>query len=45
MQSYTQLIQKVHVKDGIVEYIEVLQGIDNGWNNKQRQIDAPEEKD
>ena len=45
MQSYTQLIQKVHVKDGIVEYIEVLQGIDNGWNNKQGQIDAPEEKD
>lgn len=35
IKPYTQLIQKVHVKDGMVEKIEVLQGVDNGWNNKQ----------
>ena len=45
IKPYTQLIQKVHVKNGEVEKIEILQGIDNGWNNKQGQIDAPEEKD
>lgn len=35
IKPYTQLIQKVHVKDGVVERIEVLQGVDNGWSNKQ----------
>lgn len=44
MQSYTQLIQKIHVRDGVVEQIEVLQGTDNGWVNKQGQIDATEEE-
>jgi hypothetical protein len=23
------------VKDGVVERIEILQGVDNGWSNKQ----------
>ena len=31
IKEYVQLIQKIHVKDGVVEKIEVLQGIDNGW--------------
>jgi len=35
IKPYTQLIQKVHVKDGQVERIEILQGVDNGWSNKQ----------
>jgi len=35
IKPYTQLIQKVHVKDGQVERIEILQGVDNGWLNKQ----------
>jgi hypothetical protein len=35
IKPYTQLIQKVHVKDGAVERIEILQGVDNGWSNKQ----------
>lgn len=35
IKPYTQLIQKIHVKDGVVEQIEVLQGVDNGWTNKQ----------
>ena len=35
IKPYTQLIQKVHVKDGVVERIEILQGVDNGWSNKQ----------
>ena len=35
IKPYTQLIQKVHVKDGQVEKIEILQGVDNGWSNKQ----------
>jgi hypothetical protein len=35
IKPYTQMIQKVHVKDGQVERIEILQGVDNGWANKQ----------
>ena len=35
IKPYTQMIQKVHVKDGQVERIEILQGVDNGWSNKQ----------
>lgn len=35
IKEYTQLIQKVSVKDGQLESIEVLQGVDNGWTNKQ----------
>jgi hypothetical protein len=35
IKPYTQLIQKVHVKDRVVERIEILQGVDNGWSNKQ----------
>lgn len=27
----TQVIQKIHVKDGKVEKIEIIQGIDTGW--------------
>ena len=44
MQEYTQLIQKIHVKDGVVGHIEVLQGTDNGWVNKQGQNNATEEE-
>lgn len=36
IKPYTQLIQKVHVKDGTVEKIEILQGEDTGWTNKQQ---------
>lgn len=43
MQSYTQLIQKINVKDGVVQNIEVLQGTDNGWVNKQGIIHAEKE--
>lgn len=43
MQSYTQLIQKIHVKDGVIQTVEVLQGTDNGWVNKQGVVDAEEE--
>lgn len=35
IKPYTQLIQKVHVKDGELERVEILQGVDNGWANKQ----------
>jgi hypothetical protein len=35
IKPYTQLIQKVHVTDGEVENIEIIQGVDNGWTNKQ----------
>ncbi len=35
IKPYTQLIQKVHVTNGVVERIEILQGVDNGWSNKQ----------
>lgn len=31
IKEYIQLIQKVHVKDGVVEKTEILQGVDNGW--------------
>lgn len=36
IKEYTQLIQKIHVKDGIVEHIEILQGTDHGWKNAQK---------
>lgn len=36
IKEYVQLIQKVHVKDGKLDTIEVLQGVDNGWTNKQQ---------
>lgn len=36
IKEYTQLIQKIHVKDGLVEQIEILQGTDNGWKNAQK---------
>lgn len=35
IKEYTQLIQKIYVKDGVIEKIEILQGVDNGWANKQ----------
>lgn len=38
IKEYIQLIQKIHVKDGIVEKIEVLQGIDNGWKPQKIEI-------
>ena len=44
LTKYTQLIQKVHVKDGIVEHVEVLQGVDNGWANKQGALADGEEE-
>jgi hypothetical protein len=43
IKPYTQLIQKVHVKNGEVEKIEILQGVDNGWSNKQLVMDTGEE--
>lgn len=33
--EYTQLIQKIHVVDGNIQHIEILQGTDNGWKNVQ----------
>jgi len=36
IKEYTQLIQKIHVKDGIIEQIEILQGTDHGWKNAQK---------
>jgi len=36
IKEYVQLIQKVHVKEGKLDTIEVLQGVDNGWANKQQ---------
>jgi len=44
IQSYEQLIQKVHVKDGVIERVEVLQGQDYGWANKQGEIIHGKEK-
>ena len=35
IKPYTQLIQKVHVQNGQLEKIEIVQGVDNGWKNKQ----------
>jgi hypothetical protein len=44
MTKYTQLIQKVHVKGGVVTHVEVLQGVDNGWANKQGVLEDGEEE-
>lgn len=35
IKPYTQLIQKVYVTDGELDRIEVVQGIDVGWTNRQ----------
>jgi hypothetical protein len=47
IKPYTQLIQKVNVGvGGVVESIEVLQGKDNGWQNKQQVMkNGSEEKE
>lgn len=44
IRGYTQLIQKIHVKDGVLDYVEVLQGEDHGWANKQGEIIHAEEE-
>ena len=39
IKPYTQLIQKINVKNGIVESIETIQGEgDGGWTNKQYKV-------
>jgi hypothetical protein len=38
IKEYIQLIQKVNVNDGIVESIEVIQGVDNGWKPQKVQL-------
>ena len=38
IKEYVQLIQKVHVKDGIIEKIEVIQGVDNGWKPQKVEL-------
>lgn len=38
IKEYVQLIQKVYVKDGVVEKIEVLQGVDNGWKPQKVEL-------
>lgn len=45
IKPYTQLIQKVNVgPDRKVASIEIVQGVDNGWKNKQQVIsNAPKE--
>jgi hypothetical protein len=45
IKDYEQLIQKVIVKDRKVERIEILQGQDNGWVNKQGQDNGSEEEE
>lgn len=45
IKEYVQLIQKVHVKDGTLEKVEVLQGVDNGWANKQLVMDYATEEE
>jgi hypothetical protein len=47
IKPYTQLIQKVNVGvDRTVESIEVIQGVDNGWSNKQKVMkNATEEEE
>lgn len=40
IKEYTQLIQKVIVNENReVESIEIVQGVDNGWKNKQQLVD------
>jgi hypothetical protein len=38
IKEYVQLIQKVYVKDGILQRIEVLQGVDNGWKPQKVEL-------
>lgn len=38
IKEYVQLIQKIYVKDGIVEKIDVLQGTDNGWKPQKIEL-------
>lgn len=38
IKEHVQLIQKIHVTDGNVEKIEILQGIDNGWKPQKIQL-------
>jgi hypothetical protein len=45
IKQYIQLIQKVHVKDGKLETIEIVQGVDNGWANKQTVMDYGTEEE
>jgi hypothetical protein len=33
-----QLIQKIHVHDGLIEKVEVLQGVDNGWKPQKIEL-------
>jgi len=33
-----QLIQKIHVNDGLIEKVEVLQGVDNGWKPQKIEL-------
>lgn len=39
IKEYIQLIQKIYVNNGVVEKIEVLQGVDNGWKPQKVHID------
>jgi len=45
IKEYTQLIQKVNVVDGKLGTVEVLQGVDNGWTNKQTVMDYATEEE
>ena len=38
VKETVQLIQKVHVKDGLIERVEVLQGVDNGWKPQKIEL-------
>jgi hypothetical protein len=38
IKEYVQLIQKVTVTDGVVENIEVIQGVDNGWKPQKVEL-------
>ncbi len=38
IKEYVQLIQKVCVKDGVIEKIEVIQGVDNGWKPQKVEL-------
>lgn len=38
IKEHVQLIQKIHVNNGTIEKIEILQGIDNGWKPQKIQL-------
>lgn len=45
IKEYVQLIQKVNVVEGKLGTVEVLQGVDNGWTNKQTVMDYATEEE